>query len=42
MRCSCRKHNLECSLGQCRGSGCTNAPQPDNDDDEDDEDDSES
>ena len=26
MRCSCRKHNIECSpaCGQCKGSGCTN------------------
>ena len=36
MRCSCRKHNLDCSIacGQCRGSGCTNAPQPDDDGDD--------
>ena len=30
MRCSCRKHNIECSppaCGQCRGSSCTNSTQ---------------
>ena len=42
LKCSCRKHNLECSAacGQCRGSGCTNSIRPDDsesssDDDED-------
>ena len=31
LKCTCRKHNLECSAacGQCRGSGCTNSVQPD-------------
>jgi len=39
MRCTCRKHNLECSIacGQCKGSGCTNSAQQllDSDDDSD-------
>ena len=31
LRCTCRKHNLQCSAacGQCRGSCCTNSVQPD-------------
>ena len=41
LRCTCRKHNLECSTacGQCRGSGCTNSVQPDDCESEDDDDD---
>ena len=41
LRCTCRKHNLECSTacGQCRGSGCTNSVQPNDCESEDDDDD---
>ena len=37
MRCTCNKHNIECTpaCGNCRGSGCTNTP-CDNDEDDDD------
>ena len=40
LRCTCRKHNVKCSLacGNCRGSGCMNSDplaheEVDNDDD---------
>ena len=38
-RCSCRKHNLECSpsCGQCRGFGCCNSSVADSREDEDDD-----
>lgn len=31
LRCSCRKHGLECSpaCGSCRGTSCFNSPEPD-------------
>ena len=35
LRCTCKKHNIEC--GNCRGSGCTNSLQMACDDDRDDE-----
>ena len=36
-RCSCRKHNLECSpaYGQCRGVGCCNSSVADSSEDDD-------
>ena len=44
LRCTCRKHNVKCSLacGNCRGSGCMNSDplaheEVDNDDDDDDD-----
>ena len=38
-RCSCRKHNLECSpaCGQCRGVGCCNSSVADSSEDDDDD-----
>ena len=35
MRCTCKKHNVKCSVacGNCRGSGCTNSEVLENDDD---------
>ena len=38
-RCTCKKHNVKCSVacGNCRGSGCTNSEVPESDDDDDDE-----
>ena len=35
MRCTCKKHNVKCSVacGNCRGSGCTNSQVLENDDD---------
>ena len=40
LRCTCRKHNVKCSLacGNCRGSGCMNSDQvtPEEELDEDD------
>ena len=38
LRCSCKKHNIECTpaCGSCRGSGCTNTLQMQCDDNEDD------
>ena len=38
-RCSCRKHNLECSpaCGQCRGVGCCNSSVAESSEDDDDE-----
>jgi hypothetical protein len=37
-KCTCRKHGLECTslCGECRGTACTNAQQPDLDDSTDD------
>ena len=34
IRCSCRKHRLDCTLacGECKGLSCANSPQPDFDD----------
>ena len=39
LRCTCKKHNIECSpaCGNCRGSGCTNILQLPCGDDEDDD-----
>ena len=39
MRCTCRKHNVKCSVacGNCRGSGCTNSDRLEEDDDNSDE-----
>jgi len=36
-RCTCKKHNVKCSVacGNCRGSGCTNSEVPESDDDDD-------
>lgn len=41
LRCSCRKHNVKCSLacGNCRGSGCMNSDQSTHEEELDDEDD---
>ena len=38
-RCSCRKHNVECSpaCGQCRGVGCCNSSVADSSEDDDDD-----
>ena len=35
LRCSCKKHNIECTLacGNCKGSGCTNISHDHDDDD---------
>ena len=40
LRCTCKKHNIECTpaCGNCRGSGCTNSLQMTCDDDRDDDD----
>ena len=37
LRCTCKKHNIECTpaCGNCRGSGCTNSLQMSCDDDDD-------
>lgn len=39
-KCSCRKHNIECTpaCGNCKGSGCTNASPFEDDNEEEDED----
>ena len=39
LRCTCKKHNIECTpaCGNCRGSGCTNSLQMSCDDDGDDD-----
>lgn len=40
LRCTCKKHNIECTTacGHCKGSGCTNSQQSHDDDDGEDDD----
>jgi len=41
MRCTCKKHDVKCSVacGNCRGSQCTNSEIIENDDDDDNDED---